>query len=252
MTEPMTQRELDEIRERAHMQTITTYDVETMFGDTVRLLDEVERLREEGNMLRELAKPITKDTSDGHHTFRDLYHHRAILFGVICNAIPEICWKSMLHHDGTMFNDDFIVGINTPDGQATYHYKVDRYWDLFRVPVFDHAPEWDGHTPTQAIERIGKLDIGAENAALRDELERVKQAKQDGRMIELPAFPQDMDDILEPLKVQSALNSEVMKLNFRKENEPKDVSILDYTIIAALYKALTDAEIAQRKEQNDG
>ena len=29
--------------------------------------------------------PITGDTSDGYHTFNELYRHRAILFSVICN-----------------------------------------------------------------------------------------------------------------------------------------------------------------------
>lgn len=82
--------------------------------------------------------------------------------------------------------------------------------------------------------------IASDNARLRAELEATKEAKQSGRIIELPDFPQDIHDILEPLKVQSALNSEMMKLNFRKEHAPKDVSILDYTIIAALYKVLDE------------
>lgn len=51
----------------------------------------------------------------------------------------------------------FIVGIDTPDGQATYHYDINPYWDMFKCRVLDNAPEWDGHTPAQAIERIGKL-----------------------------------------------------------------------------------------------
>ena len=51
----------------------------------------------------------------------------------------------------------FIVGIETPEGQVTYHYDIDPYWDLFRVKELEHAPEWDGHTPEQAIERIRSL-----------------------------------------------------------------------------------------------
>ena len=30
-------------------------------------------------------------------------------------------------------------------------------WGMFRCKELDRAPEWDGHTPEQAIERIGKL-----------------------------------------------------------------------------------------------
>lgn len=51
----------------------------------------------------------------------------------------------------------------------------------------------------------------------------------------------NMNDPLEPIKVASALQSELMKLEIRKKNNPKDISILDYTIIAALL-ALTDKE----------
>lgn len=103
------------------------------------------------------AFPITGDTSDGYHTFNELYHHRAVLFSVICNSMPEMCWKSKKHHDGTMFDGMFIVGINTPEGQATYHYDLDPYWNMFHVKEVDSAPEWDGHTPDEAIRRIGTL-----------------------------------------------------------------------------------------------
>ena len=101
--------------------------------------------------------PITGDTSDGYHTFNELYHHRAVLFSVICNERPEVAWKSKRHHDGTMYDGMFIVGIDTPEGQATYHYDIDPYWDMFHVKELELAPEWDGHTPGEAIRRIGTL-----------------------------------------------------------------------------------------------
>ena len=107
--------------------------------------------------LLKAQEPITGETSDGYHTFNELYHHRAVLFSVIVNNYKELAWKSVRHHDGTMYDGMFIVGIDTPDGQATYHYDIDPYWDMFDCKVREFAPEWDGHTPTQAIERIGKL-----------------------------------------------------------------------------------------------
>lgn len=104
------------------------------------------------------AEPvITGDTSDGYHTFNELYHHRAVLFSVIIKAFPDRAWKSKKHHDGTMYDGMFIVGIETPRGQATYHYDIDPYWDMFECPELERAPEWDGHTPQEAIDRIGKL-----------------------------------------------------------------------------------------------
>jgi hypothetical protein len=97
------------------------------------------------------------DLSDGYHTFNELYHHRAILFSVICNMFPDKAWKSKKHDTGDMFEGMFIVGIETPEGQATYHYDINPYWDMFNVKELEKAPVWDGHTPTEAIERISKL-----------------------------------------------------------------------------------------------
>ena len=75
---------------------------------------------------------ITGETSDGYHTFNELYHHRAVLFSVIVKAFPEKAWKAKKHDDGSMYDGMFIVGIETPDGQATYHYDIDPYWDMFK------------------------------------------------------------------------------------------------------------------------
>ena len=95
--------------------------------------------------------------SDGYHTFNELYHHRAILFSVICNSMPDKAWKSKLHDAGDMYDGMFIVGIETPEGQATYHYDIEPYWDMFKVKELEKAPKWDGHTPQVAIDRISKV-----------------------------------------------------------------------------------------------
>ena len=101
---------------------------------------------------------VTGDTSDGYHTFNELYHHRAVLFSVIVKAFPDRAWKSRKHHDGSMYDGMFIVGIETPDGQATYHYDIKPYWYMFECKELEYAPEWDGHTSAQAIDRIGQLE----------------------------------------------------------------------------------------------
>lgn len=97
------------------------------------------------------------DLSDGYHTFNELYNHRAVLFSVICKMFSDISWKSKKHSDGTMYDDMFIVGIETPSGQATYHYDIDPYWDMFEVKELEKAPEYDGHTPDDALKRIMSL-----------------------------------------------------------------------------------------------
>lgn len=91
--------------------------------------------------------------SDGYHTFSDLYYHRTLLFASLCHLNKHNAWKSKLHSDGTMFDDMFIVGINTKNGQATYHCDM-KYWNIFNIKELDNAPEYDGHTPNDAIERI--------------------------------------------------------------------------------------------------
>ena len=97
--------------------------------------------------------------SDGNHTFNELYHHRAVLTAIAFNAHKDIAWKSKRHHDpdDLMYDGMFIVGMETPYGQATYHYDIEPYWDLFDVKELERAPKWDGHTPNDAVDRLYKF-----------------------------------------------------------------------------------------------
>lgn len=97
------------------------------------------------------------EMSDGYHTFNELYHHRALLFATICNMHPDKAWKAKKHDDGSMYDGMFIVGIETESGQATYHYDIEPYWDMFHVRELEKAPVWDGHTPEEALQRITTL-----------------------------------------------------------------------------------------------
>ena len=104
-----------------------------------------------------LDKLKTGDLSDGYHTYNELYHHRAVLFSVIVNQNKEIAWKSKKHHDGTMYDGMFIVGIDTPQGQYSYHYDIEPYWNMFDCKELDNAPVWDGHEPKD-IDRLLSVD----------------------------------------------------------------------------------------------
>lgn len=99
---------------------------------------------------------VQGEVSDGYHTFNELYHHRTLLFASLCNQNKSISWKSKKHSDGTMFTGMFIAGINTPEGQATYHCDI-KYWYNFKVEEKQFAPEFDGHTSEDAIIRISNL-----------------------------------------------------------------------------------------------
>lgn len=87
------------------------------------------------------------EISDGFHTFNSLYYQRCVLFAVICKAFNNRAWKSRKHSDGeSCFGGGwFVVGVDTPNGQYTYHYE-DKYWDMFKCKELEIAPEWDGHT----------------------------------------------------------------------------------------------------------
>lgn len=53
----------------------------------------------------------------------------------------------------------------------------------------------------------------------------------------------EINDPLELLKVEQALRSEHMKLDYRTNNNPNSISILDYTVIEALKKQIPQKPI---------
>lgn len=110
-----------------------------MHKETIELINGMSKqLLKEGKSRGEIT--------DGYHTFNELYFHRMVLFSIICHDHAHRAWKSKLHHDGTMFEGSFIVGIETPAGQYSYHYDLE-CWDNFHVKVLHRAPEYDGHKP---------------------------------------------------------------------------------------------------------
>ncbi|WP_459129895.1 WDGH domain-containing protein [Guggenheimella bovis] len=118
-------------------------------------LDEEKTIKTVNNLLKFMRDEgySRKGVSDGYHTFEELYYHRMVLFSIICNQNKDKAWKSKKHHDGSMFDDtSFIVGVETTEGQYTYHYHLE-YWDHFDVKVLEFAPQYDGHKPSD----IGRL-----------------------------------------------------------------------------------------------
>lgn len=93
--------------------------------------------------------------SDGYHTFAELYEYRMLYNAVAANSMPDRAVKSWRHSDGEpCFGGGwFVVFIDLPTGQVSNHYEA-KDWNLFRVPEADFAPQWDGHTPQQAAERL--------------------------------------------------------------------------------------------------
>lgn len=95
--------------------------------------------------------------SDGFHTMEELYDHRRALTAALLAERADISWRSKQHHpdDDPMFEGGyFIVGINTPFGTITYHYKLTHWDDFAEVPELDHAPKWDGAPPESTVTRL--------------------------------------------------------------------------------------------------
>ena len=88
-----------------------------------------------------------EELSDGFHTFKQLYYQRMILFATIVKQNQDKAWKSLRHEDGELcFGGGwFIVGIDTPEGPYTYHYK-NKYYDIFDCKELPVAKKFDGHT----------------------------------------------------------------------------------------------------------
>lgn len=112
--------------------------------------------------------------SDGFHTFDELYEHRYRLFITVCRAaagldaiaiehrferdlISEV-WRSKMHADGTMFDGHFILGIGKEMGkQISYHLPLSFWPETEFAETLEYAPEFDGHTPADVLERLKTL-----------------------------------------------------------------------------------------------
>lgn len=96
---------------------------------------------------------------DEHHTMDELYYYRMLYHAHAANlwAIhgTHFVAKSWKHSNGEdCFGGGwFVVVQHVGSGISSNHYKAE-YWDLFKVPEMELAPEWDGHTPAEAASRL--------------------------------------------------------------------------------------------------
>lgn len=94
--------------------------------------------------------------SDSYHTFEELYSHRMLLYISLMKSYPHISWKSKKHNDGTGFDGYFIAGMKLPTGNVTYHI-INKFWDLLsNIKELEVAPEWDGHTSNDVLNRLNE------------------------------------------------------------------------------------------------
>jgi hypothetical protein len=99
---------------------------------------------------------------DGYHTFDELYDHRHLLYITLSKTMTthdELCaipvWRSKSHSDGSMFEGMFILGIGEEPGkQITYHLPLSLWDQTSFAKNYETAPEWDGHTPEDVLNRL--------------------------------------------------------------------------------------------------
>jgi hypothetical protein len=129
-------------------------------SDTVAGRKLIETLR--AKLSEPEPEPVVIDgnTSDGYHTFNELYEFRkaynVALFNEWAASGKHSVHKSFRHHDGELcFGGGwFIVVAVLPDGQISNHYET-KDWDLFNVPIVEKALfEFDGHTGSDVIARL--------------------------------------------------------------------------------------------------
>jgi hypothetical protein len=143
--------------------------VKGAYVDCLTLIREAKEVEKEQNN-------ITENTSDGYHTFKELYDFRKVYNAALFNewAKQEIRnpkWangneplnlpkynvhKSWRHNDGELcFGGGwFIVVAVLPTGQISNHYEA-KDWGLFKIPETEKALfEFDGHTSQDVLDRL--------------------------------------------------------------------------------------------------
>ena len=113
---------------------------------------------------------IDENTSDGYHTFKELYEHRVTLYIALCksrnewhidNGSKQFVWRSKYHSDGELCfgtGTEFVLGIHKGKGkQITYHIPVERWEETNFAETLNIAPEWDEHSSEDVLERLLEL-----------------------------------------------------------------------------------------------
>jgi hypothetical protein len=110
------------------------------------------------------SRPADPNTSDGFHTFAELYEHRSALFLYALSQATEDndAWYTTEHEDGSMFDGYFLVGMDVRTDydiweRVTYHLELkhmDTVEAMAHVAKLKAAPPFDGHTSADVAARL--------------------------------------------------------------------------------------------------
>ena len=105
---------------------------------------------------RTMKNSSVGETSDGYHTFDELYEHRHWLLLSLMKARRSAAWASRLHADGSSIEGWFIAGITLSDGSQISYHLPDRLLPAVEQMgvLTSDPPPWDGHSPDDVIARL--------------------------------------------------------------------------------------------------
>lgn len=161
----------------------------------------------------------------------------------------EACREAVKEEDALKFyycesEDDYYIGKRVGNfyyaryGETGFEWFMSRY-----LPWGEHviAPNtlWKEHIYPSEPKEIPFFEWlqGFIKRYCGGTVEECREAMANKKKCE-KQWHNDTENPLEPIKVYSALKSEILKLELRIKNRPKDISVLDYTVIAALQKVL--------------
>jgi hypothetical protein len=111
----------------------------------------------------------SKCNCDGYHSIPELYEHRITLWMALCKQrATHNCnrgkfhgvWRSKRHSDGELAlgGEWFVLGIGREKGkQITYHLPMSNWDECDFAETFEKAPEFDGHTSDDVLDRLKSL-----------------------------------------------------------------------------------------------
>lgn len=146
------------------MDKITIYNP---FKPQVVYREDSTRTLEDPKTKLEIEVADLSQVSDGYHTIAELYDHRITNFIALCRrekvlspeGWPHPVWRSKKHGDGNdAYEGWFIMGIGKEKGkQISYHLPLSRWDETDFAETLEQAPEWDGHTSNDVLERLKNL-----------------------------------------------------------------------------------------------
>lgn len=145
--------ELVQLRQALGLLTTLAPMMEMDCANPIKMAQEIHRVVTEG-------LKVTGQTSDGYHTFDELYDHRIELWMALCRNLGEYQpWMSTHHSDGTTMAGWFVLGIRaSPGRQITYHLPIHKWAECQEFAIIkDKAPAFDGHTSADVLQRLKTL-----------------------------------------------------------------------------------------------